>query len=57
MLKGRDVVYNTKLKGQLRGTVTFVSTASETEHRDFVTRAWAHHPVKDLLQRLRAEAR
>jgi pimeloyl-ACP methyl ester carboxylesterase len=57
MLKGREVAYSTKLKGQLRGTVTFVSTAPETEHRDFVTRAWAHHPVKDLLQRLKAEAR
>ena len=57
ILKGRDVAYNTKLKGQLRGTVTFVSTAPETEHRDFVTRAWANHPVKDLLQRLKAEAR
>lgn len=57
ILKDRDVAYNTKLKGQLRGTVTFVSTAPETEHRDFVTRAWANHPVKDLLQRLKAEAR
>ncbi len=57
ILKGRDVAFNTTLKGQLRGTVSFISTAPETEHRDFVTRAWAHHPVKDLLQRLRAEAR
>jgi len=58
MLKDREVAYNTKLQGPLRGgSVTFVSTAPETEHRDFVTRAWAHHPVKDLLQRLRAEAR
>ncbi len=57
ILKGRDVAYNTSLKGQLRGTVSFISTAPETEHRDFVTRAWAHHPVKDLLQRLKAEAR
>jgi hypothetical protein len=57
ILKGRDVSYNTSLKGQLRGTVSFISTAPETEHRDFVTRAWAHHPVKDLLLRLKAEAR
>jgi hypothetical protein len=58
ILKGRDVVYNTQLKGPLRGgSVTFISTAPETEHRDFVTRAWTHHPVKDLLQRLRAEVR
>ena len=58
MLKGRDVAYNTQLKGPLRsGSVVFVSTSPDTEHRNFVTRAWAHHPVKDLLQRLRAEAR
>ncbi len=58
LLKERDVTFNTELKGRLRGgSVTFVSTAPDTEHRDFVTSAWAHHPIKDLLQRLRAEAR
>ncbi|MGA7324160.1 MAG: alpha/beta hydrolase [Rhodomicrobium sp.] len=58
LLKQRAVAYNTKLQGRLRGgSVTFVSTAAETEHRDFVTSAWTHHPVKDLLQRLKAEAR
>ncbi len=58
ILKGRDVPVNTKLQGPLRGgSVTFVSTAPDTEHRSFVTNAWAHHPVRDLLQRLRAEAR
>jgi hypothetical protein len=59
MLKdGRDVTVSTKLKGPLRGgTVTFISTSPETEHRDFVTKAWANHPIKDLLQRLRAEAK
>ena len=58
MLKGHDVNVSTKLKGPLRGgSVTFISTDPETEHRDFVTKAWAHHPIKDLLQRLRVEAR
>jgi hypothetical protein len=56
-LKGRGVPFNTALKGQLKGTVSFISTAPETEHRDFVTNAWANHPVKDLLLRLKAEAR
>jgi pimeloyl-ACP methyl ester carboxylesterase len=56
-LKGRGVPFNTALKGQLKGTVSFISTAPETEHRDFVTNAWANHPVKDLLQRLKVEAR
>ncbi|MFZ1110015.1 MAG: alpha/beta hydrolase [Rhodomicrobium sp.] len=59
MLKGgRDVTVGTQLKGPLRGgTVTFISTSPETEHRDFVTKAWADHPITDLLQRLRAEAK
>jgi hypothetical protein len=58
ILKGRDVAYNTKLQGPLRGgSVTFISTDPDTAHRDFVTRAWTHHPVKDVLQRLRAEVR
>jgi len=58
MLKGHDVNVGTKLKGPLRGgSVTFIATSPETEHRDFVTKAWAHHPIKDLLQRLRVEAR
>jgi hypothetical protein len=59
MLKsGREVTVGTKLKGPLRGgTVTFISTTPETEHRDFVTKAWAIHPIKDILQRLKAEAK
>ncbi|HXW22872.1 MAG TPA: alpha/beta hydrolase [Rhodomicrobium sp.] len=58
LLKGHDVIVSTKLKGPLRGgSVTFISTAPETEHRDFVTQAWTHHPIKDLLQRLRVEAK
>jgi hypothetical protein len=57
ILKGRDVAYSTSLKRQLKGTVSFISTSQETRHRDFVTRAWARHPVKDLLVRLKAEAR
>jgi hypothetical protein len=56
-LKNRGVPFNTALKSQLKGTVSFISTAPETEHRDFVTKAWASHPVKDLLLRLKAEAR
>jgi hypothetical protein len=58
IVKGRDVAVATKLQGPLRsGSVTFISTAPETEHRDFVTKAWADHPITDLLRRLRAEAR
>jgi len=58
ILKGKDVALNTKLKGPLRsGSVTFISTDPDTAHRDFVTKAWAYHPIKDLLQRLRVETR
>ncbi len=58
ILKGRDVSVTTKLQGPLRsGSVTFISTAPETVHRDFVTKAWAPHPITDILQRLRTEAR
>jgi hypothetical protein len=58
MLKGRDVAYSTRLQGPLRGgSVTFIATAAETAHRDFVTQAWTHHPVKDVLQRLHAATR
>jgi|GEM_PF-739795 len=58
ILKGKDVALNTKLKGPLRsGSVTFISTEPGTDHRDFVTKAWAHYPIRDLLQRLRVETR
>jgi hypothetical protein len=58
LLKGKDITVNTKLQKSLRGgSVTFVSTSPGTEHRDFVTRAWVHHPIRDVLYRLRAEAR
>jgi hypothetical protein len=58
ILKGRDVAYDTRLEGPLRGgSVTFISTAPETAHRDFVTQAWIHHPIRDVLQRLRAKTR
>jgi hypothetical protein len=32
--------------------VVFLSTAPDTDHRDFVTQAWTRYPVKDLLQRM-----
>jgi hypothetical protein len=33
-------------------SVVFLATDAETSHRDFVTRAWADAPLKDLLQRI-----
>lgn len=39
------------------GSVTFISTNTDTLHRDFVTHAWTEHPIKDLLRRLKLPAR
>jgi hypothetical protein len=58
ILKEHDVAFNTKLQRSLSGgSVTFVSTAPQTEHRNFVTQAWVNDPIKDVLQRLRTEVR
>ncbi|MGB0086024.1 MAG: alpha/beta hydrolase [Rhodomicrobiaceae bacterium] len=35
-----------------QGSVVFISTDPETEHRDFVTKAWVDDPIKDLLRRM-----
>jgi len=43
--------YRTSMPGQLsRGSAVFVS--APVSHEDYVTRAWAHYPIADLLQRL-----
>jgi hypothetical protein len=53
MLADRDVPYGTELKGNLsRGSVTFLSTGPEVNHRDYVTQAWTDAPIKDILSRL-----
>jgi hypothetical protein len=58
ILKSKEISYNTNLPMPLRsGNITFISTAPGTEHRDFVTNAWVQDPVKDILQRLRADIR
>jgi hypothetical protein len=35
-----------------RGSVAFLPTGPDVDHRDFVTRAWVKHPIKDVLVRL-----
>lgn len=53
MLADRSVPVKTQLNERLEpGSVVFLSTAPETDHRDFVTQAWTRYPVKDLLQRM-----
>lgn len=39
------------------GSVVFVATDEDTAHRDFVTKAWANDPIKDVLQRMSASDR
>jgi hypothetical protein len=52
MLSDKSVPYSFRLRpGHLAGSVTFLS-AGDISHRDFVTRAWAESPVKDVLVRL-----
>ena len=53
MLADRSVPVKTELGERLGpGSVVFLGTSPETEHRDFVTQAWTRYPVKDLLQRM-----
>ena len=43
------------LNGPLKpGTVTFLGTGPDSQHRDYVTRAWTQNPVKDVLLRMAA---
>ncbi len=54
ILAQRDVTYSTDPGQRLKqGSVNFISTSSETRHRDFVTHAWVDDPIKDVLQRLK----
>jgi hypothetical protein len=52
-LEERSVPVKTELGERLGpGSVVFLDTGPDTEHRDFVTQAWTRYPVKDLLQRM-----
>jgi hypothetical protein len=51
ILEKRGVAYTTELAPTLAPrSVTFVRAVDS--HRDYVTRAWARHPVSDLLSRI-----
>ena len=39
------------------GSIAFLDIGSGSAHRDFVTQAWASHPLADLLGRLNGYAR
>jgi hypothetical protein len=52
LLRQRDVPYDSELRrGHLRGMVAFLP-AGPISHRDFVNRAWAEAPIKDVLLRM-----
>ena len=52
LLRQRDVPYNSELRrSHLRGMVAFLP-AGPISHRDFVNRAWAEAPIKDVLLRM-----
>jgi hypothetical protein len=52
LLRQRDVAYDSELRrSHLRGMVAFLP-AGPISHRDFVNRAWAEAPIKDVLARM-----
>jgi len=52
-LAEKKIPYEIELKKPLLpGTVAFLETGVERRHRDFVTDAWAEHPVRDFLRAL-----
>jgi hypothetical protein len=52
LLRERGVSYDAELRGShLRGMVAFLP-AGPISHRDFVNRAWAEAPIKDVLVRM-----
>ncbi len=53
MLRDKGITAVHELAGPLKpGTVAFLAAGDGLTHRDFVTLAWADHPVKDMLQRI-----
>jgi hypothetical protein len=55
MLSERSVAYESELRKELPGSVTFLP-AGDDSHRDFVNHAWVDSPLKDILVRLDALA-
>ena len=55
MLKEKDIAISDDMDGPLRpGSVVFLETPEGVTHRDYVTRAWTEHPVKDVLVKMAA---
>jgi hypothetical protein len=55
MLKDKGIAISEDMDGPLRpGSVVFVETPEGVTHRDYVTRAWAENPVKQVLVKMAA---
>jgi hypothetical protein len=58
MLTEREVPFTTALEPRLQaGNIAFLAGAEDTTHKDFLIRAWADYPLKDLLSRLKGYSR
>ena len=54
LLAERGIQSDTTLDRQLQpGSVALIPGASDTTHRDFLTRAWVDLPLRDVLARIR----
>jgi hypothetical protein len=52
-LTERNIAFATTMPGKLApGSVTFLATADEVLHKDFVTSAWVEDPLKAVLARI-----
>jgi len=50
MLREKGIAVSEDMDGPLRpGSVVFVETPEGVRHRDYVTHAWTHDPVKEVL--------
>jgi hypothetical protein len=56
LLTDRDIPVATELPPRLVGNVAFLRTTG-ANHTDYVTRAWADDPIRDVLERMPGYAR
>ena len=55
ILREKGISVGWSLNGPLKpGMVTFLGTGPDSQHRDYVTRAWTQNPVRDVLLRMAA---
>jgi len=55
MLRSKGIAISVDMDGPLKpGSVVFVETPEGVTHRDYVTHAWTHNPVKEVLVKMAA---